>query len=148
MLVWRVKERKYCGPFAILNLSENGTQVTLNVDRGQRSGVFSADCVRPAPEMADVFLARISSTLSSYSNRAPGIHRAAYTKDEADVPGYVTEAVENKDPRSNCSSRTIVLDIRPLTVGELAISTANCHSCGEQNCNNLRTKTLMSTDCR
>jgi hypothetical protein len=88
-------------PFAIFNLSENGTQVTLNVDRGQRSGVFSADCVRPAPEIADVFLARISSTLSSYSNRAPGMHRAAYTKDEADVPVYVTEAVENKDPRSN-----------------------------------------------
>jgi hypothetical protein len=69
----------------------------LNVDRG----VFSADCVRPAPEMADVSLARISSTLSSYSNRAPGMHKAAYTKDEADVPVYVTEAVENKDPRSN-----------------------------------------------
>jgi hypothetical protein len=49
---------------------------------------------------------------------------------------------------SLCSSRTIVLEIRPLTVRELAISTANCHSCGEQNCNILRTKTLMSTDCR
>jgi hypothetical protein len=49
---------------------------------------------------------------------------------------------------STCSSRTIVLDIRPLTVRELVISTANCHSCGEQNCKNLRTKTLMSTDCR
>jgi hypothetical protein len=36
----------------------------------------------------------------------------------------------------------------PLTVRELAISTANCHTCGEQNCTNLRTKTLMSTDCR
>jgi hypothetical protein len=47
-----------------------------------------------------------------------------------------------------CSSRTIVLELRPLTVRELAISTANCHSCVEQNCNNLRTKTLMSTDCR
>jgi Reverse transcriptase (RNA-dependent DNA polymerase) len=101
VFVWRDKERKYCGPFAILNLSENGTQVTLNVDRGQRSGVFSADCVRHAPEMAGVFLAHISSTLSSYSNRAPGMHRSAYTKDEADVPVYVTEAVENKDPRSN-----------------------------------------------
>jgi hypothetical protein len=32
-----------------------------------------------------------------------------------------------------CSSRTVVLDIRPLTVRELAIPTANCHSCGEQN---------------
>jgi hypothetical protein len=50
--------------------------------------------------------------------------------------------------QEDCSSRTIVLEIRPLTVRELAISTANCHSCGEQNCNNLRTKTLMSTDCR
>jgi hypothetical protein len=101
VFVWREKERKYCGPFAILNLSENGTQATLNVDRGHRSGVFSADCVRPAPEMDDVFLARISSTLSSYSNTAPGMHRAACTKDEADVPVYVMEAVENKDPRSN-----------------------------------------------
>jgi transposase InsO family protein len=101
VFAWREKERKYCGPFAILNLSENGTQVTVNVDRGQRSGVFSADCVRPAPKMADVFLARISSTLSSYSSKAPGMHRAAYTKVEADVLVYVTEAVENKDPRSN-----------------------------------------------
>jgi hypothetical protein len=32
-----------------------------------------------------------------------------------------------------CSSRTIVMDIRPLTVRELAISTSNCHTCGEQN---------------
>jgi hypothetical protein len=76
VFVWREKERKYCGPFAILNLSNDGTHVTLNVDRGHRSGVFSADCVRPAPEMADVLLANISSTLSSYSNRAPGMHRA------------------------------------------------------------------------
>jgi hypothetical protein len=29
------------------------------------------------------------------------MYRAAYTKDEADVPVYVTEAVENKDPRAN-----------------------------------------------
>jgi hypothetical protein len=43
VFVWREKERKYCGPFAILNFSEDGTQVTLNVDRGHRSGVFSAD---------------------------------------------------------------------------------------------------------
>jgi hypothetical protein len=78
-----------------------GTQVTLNVYYGYRSGFFSADCVRPAPGMADVFLERISSTLSSYSVTAPGIHRAAYTKDEADVPGYVTEAVKNKGPRAN-----------------------------------------------
>jgi hypothetical protein len=50
--------------------------------------------------------------------------------------------------RAACSSQTIVLDIRPLTVRELAISTANYHTCGEQNGNNLRTKTLMGTDCR
>jgi transposase InsO family protein len=50
MFVCREKERKYCGPFAILNLSADGTQVTLNVYRGHRSGVFSADCVRPDPE--------------------------------------------------------------------------------------------------
>jgi hypothetical protein len=98
--VWREKERKYCGSFAILNLSD-GTQVTLNVNRGHRSGVFSADCVRPAPEMADVLLANTSSTLSSYSNRAPGMHRAAYTQNQADVPVFVSEAVENKDPRDN-----------------------------------------------
>jgi hypothetical protein len=72
VFVWRVKERKHCGPFATLNLPKDGTQVTLNVDRVHRSDVFSADCVRPAPEMADVLLANISSTLSSYSNRAPG----------------------------------------------------------------------------
>jgi hypothetical protein len=75
--------------------------VTLNVDRVHRSGIFSADCIRHAPEMASVFLARISSTLSSYLNRAPGMRGTAYTKDEADVPVYVTEAVENKDPRAN-----------------------------------------------
>jgi hypothetical protein len=80
MFVRREKERKYCGPFAILNLSEDVTQVTLNVDRGYRSGVFSADCVRPAPEMADVSQANISSTLPSYSNRAPGMHRPVYTQ--------------------------------------------------------------------
>jgi hypothetical protein len=51
--------------------------------------------------MADIFLARISSTLSSYSNRAPGIHRTAYTVDEANVPVNVTEAVEKKDPRAS-----------------------------------------------
>jgi hypothetical protein len=54
----------------------------------------------------------------------------------------------HSDRGGDCSSRTLLLDIRPLTVRELAISTANCPSCGEQNCNNLRTKTLMSTDCR
>jgi hypothetical protein len=57
-------------------------------------------------------------------------------------------ARDDKRHPSNCSSRTIVLEIRPLTVRELVISTANCHSCGEQNCNDLRAKTLMSTDCR
>jgi hypothetical protein len=98
---WREKERKYCGPFAILNLFEDGTQVTLNVDRGHRRGVFSADCVRPAPPMADVLLAKISSTLSSYSNRAPGMHRAVSTQNKTDVPVFVSEAVENKDPRAN-----------------------------------------------
>jgi hypothetical protein len=72
MFVWREKERKYCGPFAILNLSEDGTQVTLNVDRGHRSGVFAADCVRPAPEMADVLLANISSTLYLIQIRLQG----------------------------------------------------------------------------
>jgi hypothetical protein len=97
VFVWREKERKYCGLIAILNLSEDGTQVILNVDRGHRSGVFSADCVRPAPEMADVLLANISSTRSSYSNRAPVMHRAVYTKDKTDVPVFVSEAVENKN---------------------------------------------------
>jgi hypothetical protein len=100
MFVRREKERKYCGPLAILNLSEGGTQVTLNVDRGHRSGVCTADCVRPAPEMANVLLASISSTLSSYSNKTPRMHRAVYTQNEADVPVFVWEAVENKDPRS------------------------------------------------
>jgi hypothetical protein len=52
------------------------------------------------------------------------------------------------DEFRTCSYRTIVLDIRPLTVRELAISTAKCRACGEQICNYLRTKTLMSTDCR
>jgi hypothetical protein len=98
--VWREKERKYCGPFAILNLSEDGTQVTLNVNRGHRSGVFSANCVCPAPQMADVLLASISSTLSSYSNKASGMRRAVYTQNQADVPVFVSEAVENKDPRA------------------------------------------------
>jgi hypothetical protein len=74
--------------------------VTLNVDRGHRSGVFSADCVRPAPAMADM-LANISSTLSSYSNRAPGMHRAVSTQNKTDVPVFVSEAVENKDPGAN-----------------------------------------------
>jgi hypothetical protein len=52
-------------------------------------------------KMAHVFLARISSTLSSYSNRVPGMHRVVYTQDEVDVPIYVTQAVHNKDPRGN-----------------------------------------------
>jgi hypothetical protein len=38
-----------------------------------------------------------------------------------------------RDNISSYSSRTIVLDIRPLPFRELAIPTANCHSCGEQN---------------
>jgi hypothetical protein len=97
VLVWREKERKYCEPFAILNLSEDATQVTMNVDRGHMRGVFSADCVRPAPEMADVVLATISSTLSSYSTKAPVMHRAVYTQNQADVPVFVSEAVANKD---------------------------------------------------
>jgi hypothetical protein len=82
-------------------LSEYGTQVTLNVDCGHRSGVFSADCVRPAPEMADVLLANISRPLSSYSNRAQGMHRAVYTQNKTDVAVFVSESVENKDPRAN-----------------------------------------------
>jgi hypothetical protein len=90
-----------CGPLAILNLSEDGTQVALNVDRDHRSGVFSADCVSLAPEMAVVFVARISSTLSSYSNRAPGMHRTTYTEYEADFPVHATEAVQNKDRRAS-----------------------------------------------
>jgi hypothetical protein len=98
VFVWGEKERKYCGPFAILNFSD-GTQVTLNVDRGHRSGVVFADCARSAPEMADVLLASISSTLSSYSNKAPGMHRAVYTQNEAGVP--VFEAVKNRHPRAN-----------------------------------------------
>jgi hypothetical protein len=51
--------------------------------------------------MADVFLANISGTLPSYSNKTPGIHRAVSTQNEADVPVFASEAVENKDPRAN-----------------------------------------------
>jgi hypothetical protein len=101
VVIWREKEQKYCGPFAILNLSEDGTQVTLKVDRGHRSGVFSADCVNPTPEMCDVLLASTSSTLSSYSNKAPGTHTAVYALNEADVPVFVLEAVENREPRAH-----------------------------------------------
>jgi hypothetical protein len=86
MFVCREKERKYCGPFAILNLSEDLTQVTLNVGRYHRSGVFSTDCVRPAPEIADVSQANISCTLSSYSYRAPETHRAVYTQNPSGRP--------------------------------------------------------------
>jgi hypothetical protein len=100
VFAWREKERKNCRPFAILNLSEGGTQVTLNVDRGHRSGVFSADCVRPAPEMADVSQANNSSTLPSYSNRAPGMHRPVYTQKPSGRPVFVYKAEENKDPRA------------------------------------------------
>jgi hypothetical protein len=100
MFVCREKERKYCGPFAILNMSEDVTQVTLNVDRCHRSGVFSADYVRPAPELADVSQANISSTLSSYSNRAPGTHRAVYTQKPSGRPCLRIRRWENKDPRA------------------------------------------------
>jgi hypothetical protein len=69
------------------------------VDRGYWSGVFSAGCVRPAPEMVGDMLAHISST-SSYSNAAPGKRRLAYTQDDANVPVIVSNA-ENKDPRAS-----------------------------------------------
>jgi hypothetical protein len=69
------------------------------VNRGYWSGVFSADCDRPAPEMVDDMLAHISST-SSYSNTAPGMHRVAYTQDDANVPVVVSNT-ENKDPRAS-----------------------------------------------
>jgi hypothetical protein len=44
VFVWREKERKYCGPFAILNLSEDGTQVTECVSWPQECRLLCRLC--------------------------------------------------------------------------------------------------------
>jgi hypothetical protein len=95
---WREKEKRYVGPIPILNLSADGTQVTLSVDVDHRSGVFSSDCIRPAPEMADVFLSSVQSHLISFSGGDS--HRACYTFFAEDTPVFVTESVPNTDPRA------------------------------------------------
>jgi hypothetical protein len=100
VFVWREKDRKYS--FAILNLSEYGKQVTLCGSRPQDWRFLGRLCP-PPPEITDVLLASISSTLSSHSKKSPGIRRAVYTQNEAGVRVFVSEAVENKDLRANGS---------------------------------------------
>jgi hypothetical protein len=93
VFVWREKEKRYASP--IFNLSADGRQVTLSMDVDHHSGIFSSDCIRPAPEMANVFLRSVKSHLSSFSGG--DCHRACYT---LYAPVFVTESVPNTDPRA------------------------------------------------
>jgi hypothetical protein len=65
------------------------------MDVDHHSGVFSSDCIRPAPEMADVFLGSVKSHLCSFSGG--DCHRACYA---LCAPVFVTESVPNTYPRA------------------------------------------------
>jgi hypothetical protein len=47
-------------------MSTGGTQVTFSVDEDDRSGVISNDCIRSAPEMADIFSAVCKGTSARF----------------------------------------------------------------------------------
>lgn len=97
--VWREKEKRYCGPYPVLNLSPDGTQDTLSIDKGVRTGVFSSDCTRPATDVNDIIIAHVSAEfrpLTSFN-----VSRAAYTSSPRDVPIFVTETVPLSDERAN-----------------------------------------------
>jgi hypothetical protein len=72
--------------------------------------------------MSREFIARDSD------GKARSVADLSYLSDHYDGVITKSEGLERL-----CSSRTIVMDIRPLKVRELAISTSNCHTCGEQN---------------
>lgn len=98
--VWRENLKRYSGPYPVLNLSHDGTQVTLDINRGERGGVFSADCVRPATDVAEILFSQISSEFSPHSNRGPDVSRPMYTGSHDDIPIFISEAVPLSDKRA------------------------------------------------
>lgn len=97
--VWREREKKYCGPYPILNISNDGSQVTISTEWGERSEVFSTDCIRPATDLLEVLMDQVSTEFDPHCTWKSC--RANYTTSGEDVPIFVTEAVALTDERAN-----------------------------------------------
>lgn len=111
--VWREGNKRYNGPYTVLNVNGDNSVITLDDRSDPRGGRFSADCVRPAPAESDTFLAELAPLLEPYLSDAT---RASQARDSRRTAGeyslennpgeesvFVTEVIPTSDTRANSS---------------------------------------------
>lgn len=70
VFVWREKEKRYQGPFTVINVSNDNSQITVDDREDPHGGTFSSDCIRPAPNPEDVLFSEISPLIEAHLSEA------------------------------------------------------------------------------
>ena len=117
--VWREKEKGYTGPFNVISVSSDNSQITVDDRDDPNGGIFSCDCIRPAPHPEDVLFSEIAPLIEAHlseaalaarnrTRRIPYADEICFTSSsygiehsEGSFPVYVSEVVSPADPRAD-----------------------------------------------